>query len=307
MIEELNMRKRHGEEYEAYRRSAPFLFPLPSPVERAFALPFRLLFRRDRPENGWQAATVLGLYAALFMGASFLFYGNGMERLAAGLRSDEAQREYLARVVSEIRQEENWRSQSALVESLGRQGEAGVDALLELLRDEDLELREYAATTLSHYPSARALEALSRAVSDPAEDVRWRASAALGALGVPEVVDPLLPLLEDSASHIRLGVLQSLAALGAREAIPAAVELTQSQSARERAEGVRALGAFGSIEGLPTVVQCLSDEESWMREEAVIALLRIGSPDAIPALKEARGDEDRHVRMYAAEVVKRLR
>ena len=177
------MRKRHGEEYEAYRRSAPFLFPLPAFVERTFALPFRILFRKDRPENGWQVATVLGLYAVLLMGASFFFYGDGMERLATALRSEESQREHLAGVVSELRQEENWRRQSALVRSLGRRGEPGVDALIVLLQDEDPELREYSATALSHHPSERAFAALSRAVLDPTEDVRWRAAEALGALG----------------------------------------------------------------------------------------------------------------------------
>ncbi len=307
MIEELNMRRRHGEEYEAYRRSAPFLFPLPSLVERAFALPFRLLFRRDRPERGWQVAAVMGLYGALLIGASFLFYGNGLERLTFALRSDEARRNHVSEIVQEIRREENWRRQSALTQSLHHHGEPGVDGLLELLQDEDPELREYAAYTLVHHPSSRAFDALTVAVTDSVEDVRWHSSAALGALGEARSIGPLLPLLEDSVSHIRLGVLHSLAALGAREAIPAAVELTRSDNARERAEGVRALGALGSAEVLGPVLECVADEESWIREEAIIALLRIGSTDAIPALGGAQSDEDRQVRMYAAEVIKRLR
>ena len=52
MIEELNMRRQHGDEYESYRRTAPFLFPLPHFVERAFASPFRILFVLRDP-NRW--------------------------------------------------------------------------------------------------------------------------------------------------------------------------------------------------------------------------------------------------------------
>jgi protein-S-isoprenylcysteine O-methyltransferase Ste14 len=307
MIEELNMRRRHGEEYEIYRRSAPFLFPLPSFVERIFAYPNRVLFRRDRPENGWQVVTVLGLYAVFLMGLSFLFYGNGMERLAFALRSDEARRNHVSEIIQEIREEENWRRQSALTGSLIRHGDPGMDGLLELLQDEDPDLREYAAITLEHNPSSRAFDALTVAARDGVEDVRWHASAALGALGERRVIEPLLPLLEDSVSHIRLGVFQSLAALGVGETGPMAIDMTRSESPRQRVEGIRALASLGSTAEMVPVLSCLSDEESWVREEAVIALLRIGSAEAIPVLEETLGDEDRHVRMYAAEVIKRLR
>jgi len=38
MLEELSMRRRHGDAYESYRRGAPFLFPVPAVIERLFAL-----------------------------------------------------------------------------------------------------------------------------------------------------------------------------------------------------------------------------------------------------------------------------
>ena len=305
-MEELNMRKRHGEEYESYRRSAPFLFPLPSTIERAFALPFRILFRKDRADRRRDVAVVLTLYTLLIIGASSLFYGNGWDRLASRFRSDEAQREYLASIVAEIRTEENWRRQSALTRSLGLHGESGINPLLELLGDPDPDLREYAAITLSEHPSEQAFDALSVAVTDPVEDVRWHSTEALGALGMPEAVGPLLPLMGDSVGHIRTAAVLSLAGLGAPEVIPNSLELTRSESFRERADGVRVLGILGSREGLPAVLQCVEDEESWVREEAVIALFRIGSTEVVPGLEDLLGDEDRQVRIYAAEALKRL-
>ena len=66
------------------------------------------------------------------------------------------------------------------------------------------------------------------------------------------------------------------------------------------------MGALGSIEGLLALTQCVADEEQWVREEAVIALYRVGAPEVVPALRLAQEDEDRHVRMYAAEALKRL-
>ena len=80
LIEELNMRRQHGEAYETYRRSAPFLFPVPSFVEKLFALPFRVLFKKSQPERKREVAAVLALYAVVLMGASVLFYGAGWKR-----------------------------------------------------------------------------------------------------------------------------------------------------------------------------------------------------------------------------------
>jgi len=307
MMEEMSMRRRHGETDGSYRRSAPFLFPVPGFVERLFALPFRILFGTWRPERTREVLAVLGLYTVVLIGASFLFYGNGLDRLAAAVGSDEARQERLAGVVGEIRVEENWRRRSALVRSLGSFGAAGQGVLVELLRDEDPDLREYAAVTLRDFPSEAALEALAVATVDPSEDVRWHATEALGALSLPEATDALLSVLGDPVPHIRYAALRALAARGIAEVIPVAMELTRSDGVRDRAEGVMALGMLGMPEGLPAVTRCVSDEDSWVREEAVIALLRIGSKEAIPALEGALDDENREVRLYAAEALKRLR
>ena len=246
MLEEVNMRGRHGEEYEAYRRSAPFLFPVPRFVERVFALPFRILFKKERPERRREVAIVLTLYTALLIGASSLFYGGGWARMASAFRSQGAQEEYLASVVAEIRTEPNWRRQSSLTHSLGAMGERAVPSLLELLRDESQGIRTYAVETLRDYPSPNALEGLVEALEDPAEDVRWRAAQALAALGSPGAIGPLKPMLEDTVPHIRTTALDALARLGAEEAVPAAIEMVRSPEYWVRIRGVRCPGSPGT-------------------------------------------------------------
>jgi HEAT repeat protein len=306
MMEELNMRRKHGEEYEAYRKSAPFLFPVPRFVERLFALPLRILFRKERPDRRREVVVVLAVYTILLLGTSSLFYGGGMERLASTFRSEAEQGEHLNGLLAEIREEENWRRQSSLTRSLGTYGEDAVPYLIELLRDEDPELREFATGTLRDHPSEAALDALAENVTSPHVDVRWRTGEALGALGTPAALEALRPLLGDSISYIRMTAVRALAAAGAGEVLPIALEMTRSESIRDRAEGVTVLGTLGSPYGLAAVSECLDDEESWVRQEAVIALLRIGRPEAVPALEQVLDDEDREVRLYAAEAIKRL-
>lgn len=307
MMEEMSMRRRYGEEYEEYRATAPFLFPVPGWVERLLALPFHLFFGAERPRSRGHVAAVLSFYALLLVGASFFFYGNGMERTTSLFRSDAARQALAERLANQIREEPNWRRHAPLAHRLAMQGEAAVEPLLGLLRDPDPEMREVAAVTLRDFPSERAFPGLVEALDDPSEDVRWHAYEALERLGSREAVGPLLPLLDDPASHIRSGVLRALATLGAeQEVVDAAGTFLTSSNAWERHGAVTALGVLRSEAGIDLLAGCLDDESRSVREEAVLSLLRIGSPGARPALERALTDEDAQVRLYATEALKRL-
>ena len=73
MMEELNMRKRHGEAYDAYRKSAPFLFPVPGFLEGLFALPLRILFKKSQPDRRREVVGVVGLFTLLLIGLTGWF------------------------------------------------------------------------------------------------------------------------------------------------------------------------------------------------------------------------------------------
>ena len=48
LLEEIRMRCERGDEYETYAARTPFLFPLPSIVSPAVALPMWLCFGKER-------------------------------------------------------------------------------------------------------------------------------------------------------------------------------------------------------------------------------------------------------------------
>ncbi|MFC1661843.1 HEAT repeat domain-containing protein [Gemmatimonadota bacterium] len=307
MLEELKMRRRHGDEYETYRRTAPFLFPLPRFVERLFAAPFRIFFGHERPERGREVAVVIGLYAALLFGASALFYGGGWGRMAATLRSDEANEAILEGLANRVREEPNERRKYFLTLDLVERGEPAVGPLLGLLQDEQPSVRALAAEAFIDLPSDEALPALMEALGDSSEDVRWRAARALAAIGSPNAVEAMVPLLDDPEQHIRTTVLRSLALLGAEEAVlERAPGLMGHEEVWIRIAAVESLGALGSVGGVAAGIRGLRDEHPAVRRSAVVALLQIGSPEARPALERATEDEDWEVRVYAAEALERL-
>ncbi|HUX76962.1 MAG TPA: DUF1295 domain-containing protein [Anaerolineae bacterium] len=65
LSEEIKMSRERGEEYEAYRTSAPFMLPLPRFVSIVVTAPIMLLLKKDRPENRWELVLIFVVYAAI--------------------------------------------------------------------------------------------------------------------------------------------------------------------------------------------------------------------------------------------------
>lgn len=307
MLEELNMRRRHGEAYETYRRSAPFLFPVPRVVEKLFALPVRVFFRKGQPERKREVAAVLSLYGVVLMAASALFYGGGWMRTTGVVTpsADVSEMEELAaRLVAGPNR--TFHGRCGDCERLAAYGEPAVDLFLQLLEDEQVEVRILAAEYLGKIPAERSVPALVTALEDSVANVRVNALGALVACGSRESVEPMLELLDDPDAWVRRTAVRSLAQLGAEEIVERVEEGLNDPDARVRQATVESLGILGSEKALPLVTERLNDESAWVRRAAVVALLKIGSPEAREALLQASDDEDWEVRLYAVEALRRL-
>ena len=306
MLEEITMRKHHGEVYESYRRSTPFLFPVPRMLAWVFAVPFRLLFRKDRPDRRREVAAAVSLYTVLLMAVSAFFYAGGLGGTLARLASPGARAARMERIVSQVSEEDNPRRQPQLLWQLVAFGDPAVEPLVGLLEAETQGLRVEAANFLKYVPSERALPALVAALEDPDENMRYRAAEALAAIASREAIQGLVPLLDDPSPPVRVTALECLAALGAEEIIMRAPEFMASSESWIRSGATRSLGTLGVERAIPVVSDRLEDESAAVRREAVIALLRIGSSQARPSLERAVADDDFEVRVYAREALKRL-
>jgi len=67
MIEEIKMRRKQGQEYDAYCLQAPFMVPLPRFISNGAAFPMRLVLKKEWPETGKEVTIVLATYAGLSM------------------------------------------------------------------------------------------------------------------------------------------------------------------------------------------------------------------------------------------------
>jgi protein-S-isoprenylcysteine O-methyltransferase Ste14 len=305
LIEELNMRQRHGAEYEAYRRRAPFLLPLPRLVTRLLSLPSRLLFRTDRPERKREVVAVLAVWGFVLVAISAVIQAGGVRGALLRFAPQERRVAAAQEVVDRAMEAEGRRRFLLLLRAVPY-GEAAVVPLVELLETGDPPTRVYAAETLEQLRSETAVPALCAALSDTTENVRYRSIVALGAIGSPGSIACQLPMLDDPVGYIRLTALSNLGTLRVDRILERVPEFLSSPDSWVRSGAVLALGSLGSGRGVALAAPLLEDESVPVRRDAVIALLQIGSPEARPALERALADPDREVRIYAAETMRRL-
>ena len=307
MLEELRMQRQFGESYAAFRRSRPFLFPLPRFIRRIFALPLRLVYRKDLPGRKREVAVVMTFYTALLVGLSGLFYAGGWTAIQDATATQEERLAQIEEIAFIIHDHPNWRVKYRYADMLAAYGDAAVAPFMTLLGDEQANVRAIAARYLGDLGSRQAIPALTDALEDWQADVRGRAIGSLARLGATEASGAILKLMDDPEDWVRRTAAQTLAEFGVVDIMDDLILGTRRPEAYARIAYIDALGILGSPGAVPTLIDCLGDSIATVRQSAVIALMKIGSPAAIPGLERVTRDEDREVRVYAVEALRRLR
>ncbi|MFQ5819585.1 MAG: methyltransferase [Candidatus Heimdallarchaeota archaeon] len=75
LIEEITMIKQADESYLTYRKSTPFLLPLPPVLSRIFTAPNRMLLKKDFPEKGREVLYTFFLYCIILILLSLIILG----------------------------------------------------------------------------------------------------------------------------------------------------------------------------------------------------------------------------------------
>lgn len=175
-------------------------------------------------------------------------------------------------------------------EALVKMGPKAIDALIHGLSDENPQIREMSAWTLSEIkaPAARVVPALISVLTDPDENIRVVGSVALQNLGesaVPYLIDALTA---DSAD-IRLNAAYALGEIGTPldTILPALINTLTDPVWNVRRLVVRALATIGTPAVEP-LIEALNSPKSELQRMAERALNDIGTPRARRAIAEAK-------------------
>ena len=174
----------------------------------------------------------------------------------------QTQEQKVERLITELGHKET-KVRANAAEALGQMGEGAKDAastLIQLLQDQD-------------------------------QDVRYFAARALGRIGAKDAVPALIPLLQDQNAKVRRLVAYTLGMIGEgeKDAVPALIPLLQDQNRDVRGNAAWALGMIGegAKDAVPALIQALQDQNRDVRDSAARALEKIKK-----FLPEATDDDD---------------
>ena len=210
----------------------------------------------DHPFVRWEAAQSLGRVGARLHGE-----GPRTTRSRA-LRSSLGANAVFERVEHQA-QSPNPAHRMAACDAFGElRQSSGAAVLLDLLKDEDHEVRASAALALGKLGQEGTVPPLTDALRDSELSVRCAAADALGAIGGPAGITALLLWLNDNTPLFRARVVAALgsAGLGVSSVNRALIELLGDDRAEIRWQAARALGRAGNPSAVPHLKELVTDD-----------------------------------------------
>jgi HEAT repeat protein len=215
-------------------------------------------------------------------------------------------------VVVELLRDEDSEVRAIALDALGNTGsqaEEAIPAVVEML-DEDSYLRVLASETLVKI-GPQGMAALVKAIqSKPARCMLCRrALRNLGPAGT-ECVPELTAAMKHQNADVRRLMCEALLSIGpeARDAVPALIEATQDSNSAVRSVAAACLGSIGAKQAVPALRVLISDTDPMCRFWAANALWEIEHRRdvVVPVLIELREGLNGHVCRQARELLEEI-
>jgi CRP-like cAMP-binding protein/HEAT repeat protein len=206
---------------------------------------------------------------------------------------------------------------AGLEQLVGADSQQFLALALEMLQDPDIEVRGQALPALARsgdfFYLAPAVQALNQLLADEDPQKRARAIRVLGQIDDVRIIRSLLRHLSDPADEVRLNAMEAIDGLSKgplHDWIRALVLKQMSGLIRDPVERVRQatltiLGRLGASEAYPALLGALADESAAVRATAADALARIGRP-VVPIVRPALEARDPQLRKMATVVLSRI-
>ncbi|HID99598.1 MAG TPA: hypothetical protein EYP59_04825, partial [Thiotrichaceae bacterium] len=156
--------------------------------------------------------------------------------------------------------------------------------LIELLKDENADVRNYAAKALGYLGDSKTVDALIALLKDENIKVRNSATKALGNLGDSKAIEPLILLLKDENAQMRNSAIQALVNFNDAKVVKALITLLKDENHGVRYNTVNAFEKIGNTNVEQFLISLLKDESKKVRHITETALLQLGSAEAIRPL-----------------------
>jgi hypothetical protein len=183
--------------------------------------------------------------------------------------------------------------QSEVAKALGSLGPPAMEVLIRELKKKDKVHTLAIIKALSEIRDPQPVPDLIELLKDENSEVRWGATIALGEIGDKRSIDPLVMSLRDYDKYVRYGAALSLEMLGWNP--PGDEEKAFFFVGKQNWKEVASMGDSA----IPALANILHDRHNSVRIKAVDILGELRSPRAIPFLMQSLADADSEVRWRA--------
>ncbi len=306
MLEEIRMMEITRGKYQEYRKSSPFLLPLPSWLNRILTWPGRLITKGEYASKRIQVLWIVLIYTGILMALS-LFWVDLGKSININESPDPSLKELPEIMVKLEKAGDNRRGISAMMHEIPGCGKAGKDSLLVLAIHPNQHIREFAIMHLGRGKVLEGEDIYIRSMYDSIWRVRGASIIAVGEIQSEKAVDSLIqmlvnPRLKNNIFHI----YGALGAIGDPKAIPYLAKGLDGGEHYNQVSALNAIMEIDPVKGLSYASAELKDENVSVRRNAVITCIQTGNQAAKEPLMALFSDEDFEVRFYAKQGVKRL-
>jgi len=183
--------------------------------------------------------------------------------------------------------------QSEVAKALGSLGPPAMEVLIRELKKKDKVHTLAIIKALSEIRDPQPVPDLIELLKDENSEVRWGATIAVGEIGDKRSIDPLVMSLREYDKYVRYGAALSLEMLGWNP--PGDEEKAFFFVGKQNWKEVASMGDSA----IPALANILHDRHNSVRIKAVDILGELRSPRAIPFLMQSLADADSEVRWRA--------
>jgi HEAT repeat protein len=165
-------------------------------------------------------------------------------------------------------------------------GDQDFPTLVELLHDQDPDMRIFASDIIGSTDNMQAVAPLCDALlKDPEVNVRYQAAVSLGTLGKPEAAKCLNKALADD-EWVQFAVIESLAKIRDESSVSALVGALGKSTDLVASMIVDALGEIGNVKAVTMLIKRLDDSPAALRNKICKAVVKILGGKSLKLLTE---------------------
>lgn len=178
-----------------------------------------------------------------------------------------------------------------------------VEAIIQLFKDEDFDVRYTAMEALNPHLNEAAFPHLLNLLRSPDADreLRVGAASAIHSVEHPEVVLVLLAMLRESDSELRQASITHLGYSGNEQAVVPIIDALQSDpDIYVRCAAASALGCLGDSRAIQPLIDALNDPIERLHGNAIESLIELNAVEAIDEIAKMINHPDFTIRMVVA-------